>query len=91
MRDRADAKTLLSLLRARWLIESQFQILDAHLAEDLSRARIGHAVNAISSIRHMAINLAQKLGSARNEVREVKLICWQGFTKSGQLGLMSSV
>ncbi len=27
-------------------------------------------------------------GSARNEVREVKLICWQGFTKSGQLGLM---
>ena len=60
-RDRADAKTLVSLLWGRWLIESRFHILDAHLAEDHSRVRTGHAAHAISSIRHMAINLAQKL------------------------------
>ena len=33
----------------------------------------------------------KKNGSSRNEVRDVKLICWQGFTNGGQLGLMSSV
>jgi hypothetical protein len=36
----------------------------------------------------VAVANGNSSGSARNEVREVKLICWQGFTKSGQLGLM---
>ena len=60
-RGQADANLLLSLLRGRWLIESRFHILDAHLREDHCRVRTGNAAHAFSSVRHLAINLAQKL------------------------------
>jgi predicted transposase YbfD/YdcC len=48
-------------LRGRWLIESRFHVLDTQLGEDHSRVRTGHAPSAISAIRRMTLNLAQKL------------------------------
>jgi predicted transposase YbfD/YdcC len=71
---------LLSLLRGRWLIESRFHVLDAHLAEDHCRVRTGHAAHALSSIRHMALNLAQKLQITANTMAsehaaKVDLLC----------------
>ena len=60
-REKANAAFLLKHLRGRWLLESRFYILDAHLREDHCRLRTGHAGQALSAVRHMSLNLAQKL------------------------------
>lgn len=36
-------------------------VLDAHLREDPCRLRPGYAAQALSAVRHMSLNLAQKL------------------------------
>jgi predicted transposase YbfD/YdcC len=67
-RKQAHAAFLLKHLRGRWLIESRFHVLDTQLGEDHCRVRTGHAGHALSTIRHMALNLAQKLQASVNTI-----------------------
>lgn len=62
-RERADAQKLLSLLRGRWEIENRaFYVLDTVLKEDSNRTRTSGAPHVLSSLRHLAVNLARRLG-----------------------------
>ncbi|MEZ6123551.1 MAG: transposase [Planctomycetaceae bacterium] len=69
-----------SLPRGRWLIESRFHVLDAHLREGHCRIRTGHAAHAVSSIRHAALNMARKLKCSATAICQehaahVSLLC----------------
>jgi hypothetical protein len=79
-RDQADAAMLLTCLRGRWHIENRcFYVLDTRLGEDASRIRTGRSAQAVSAVRHAAINLARRLGQAVGE------LCEQHAAKPGLL------
>jgi predicted transposase YbfD/YdcC len=61
-RKKANAETLLSLLRGRWEIENGcFHVLDATLREDHDRTRTGRAAHVKSVLGHIVLNLARRL------------------------------
>jgi hypothetical protein len=62
-RERANAKTLLWLLRGRWHIENKaFHVLDVAFGEDASRIRTRSAPHVLAAIRAAALNILRKLG-----------------------------
>lgn len=56
-RDKADAKRLLTLVRAHWSVEMLFHVRDVTFGEDACRARTGAAPFVLSGLRNVAIML----------------------------------
>jgi hypothetical protein len=62
--DRADARTLLTLLRHHWRIENQLHyVRDVTFGEDACRVRSGHAPQVLAAIRNTVIHLLAQVGT----------------------------
>lgn len=61
-REKADAASLLKLVREHWSIESWFWVRDVTFGEDGCRARTGGAPRVLSALRNAAITLLTHAG-----------------------------
>lgn len=71
--DRADAATLLALLRAHWRIENELHyVRDVTLGEDACRVRSGHAPQVLAALRNAVVHLlADVPADSRPEAIEI--------------------
>ena len=67
-------KHILSAKRSHWGIANQLHwVLDMAFREDESRVRIDHAVENLSVLRHMTLNLLKKEMTAKGGIHAKRL------------------
>ena len=81
---RADAATLLALLRTHWQIENGLHyVRDVTLGEDACRVRSGTAPQVLAALRNVAVHLLAAVDTARSHAHAIRRLraCYESKSR----------